>query len=257
MRIKARARRRVAAAAAALTAAAAVGCTTTGAAPTPPPKYTGIISTPYAVPCGAGGSGGAMPDMPGMGGSAGAGGQPSPGGAMAGMDEPARLQHEPCDAQKAAARKLIADTRAGAKRHGQDSLANLKAQGYISIGDEATGTTHYVKPPYHTDQYNLDPDHIEEFAIRGGRVVAAMYILSNGMTMDNMPDIAGNWTMWHAHDLPWQSNNQFVDAYWHLGGRYWRHTAPMLHVWLEYNKCGPFTGTDGAGMTGSCVQGIE
>ena len=60
-----------------------------------------------------------------------------------------------------------------------------------------------------------------------------MCILSNGMTMDNVPDIAGNWTMWHAHDLPWQSNNQFTDAYWRLGGSYWRHTAPMLHVWLE------------------------
>jgi hypothetical protein len=30
-------------------------------------------------------------------------------------------------------------------------------------------------------------------------------------------------------------------------------TAPMLHVWVTSNPCGPFAGTDATQMTGSCV----
>jgi hypothetical protein len=226
-------------------AVGAIGCTGTGPAPDP---GSGIIATPYAVDCPGGmdhsgggmdhGGGGGMPGMPGMHG-------------------PARLQHEPCEEQKTAARKLVADTRAAVKRKGQNTLAGLMAQGFFSIGDEATGTTHYTKNALRNDAHNLEPDYVEEFAVRSGRVVAAMYVLGVGMSMDNVPDIAGNWTMWHDHVLNWQSNNPNSPAYYRLGGLYSRREPPMLHVWLEKNACGPFAGTDAGAMSGSCVKGIE
>jgi hypothetical protein len=179
------------------------------------------------------------------------------GGGMPGMHGPARLQHEPCEAQKAAARKLVADTRAAVARKGQTTLAGLMAQGFFSIGDELSGTTHYTKVALRNDNHNLEPDYVEEYAVRNGQVVAAMYVLGVGMGMDNVPDIAGTWTMWHDHVLPWQSNNPSSRAYYRLGGMFSRREPPMLHVWLKKNSCGPFAGTDAGAMSGSCIKGIE
>jgi len=188
-----------------------------------------------------GGSGGGMPGMPGM-----------PGMGHGGYD------HAPTAAQQAAARALIADTRAAAQRLGQTTVAGLIAQGFISIGDEVTGTTHYVKPSYHYDNGELDPNHIEAYAIRGGRPVAAMYILSNGKTTADVPDVAGNWTEWHLHtNLMWMSNNPCSTGYYRMGGLAHHVTAPMLHVWLQKHNCGPFAGTDVGGMSGSCNNSIE
>jgi hypothetical protein len=178
---------------------------------------------------------------------------------MPGMDHdmPENLNHEPCDAQKDAAHLLIAETRAAVRADGLDNVMTLRARGYISIGDEATGVTHYVMPSYHYDRYELDPHHVEAFAYKQGRVVAAMYILSNGKTMADVPDVAGVWTMWHYHNLPFRSSNPYSNGYYQLGGAYMRETAPMLHVWLERNACGPFAGTDNQNMTGSCRTDIE
>jgi hypothetical protein len=153
----------------------------------------------------------------------------------------------------AAARTLVADTRAAVARKGQNTLAGLRAQGFFSIGDELTGTTHYTKVQLRNDAHNLEPDYVEEFAVRNGQVVAAMYVLGVGMTMDNVPDIAGNWTMWHDHILSYRSNNPNSDDYLRLGGPYIRHGAPTLHVWLQKNRCDPFAGADTGTMTGSCI----
>jgi hypothetical protein len=178
------------------------------------------------------------------------------GGGGGGMDH-GGYDHPPTADQQAAARKLIADTRASVQRQGLTTLAAIQRAGYISIGDEMTGTTHYVMPKYHYDGRELDPNAIESFAIRQGRPVAAMYILENGKTMNDIPDVAGNWTMWHLHTLPFRSNNPRTNGYYQLGGMYTRTTAPMLHVWLVDNPCGPFAGTDTTNMTGSCHPEIR
>jgi len=255
MRLNPRAPGSVAGVTAVAAALAAAGCTLPGAgAGGSAGANTGHgsvhVSSKYVVAYD--GTGGTNPDGMDHGGAA-AGGMPGMGhGHM-----PATLNHAPSEAQKAGAKRLIADTRAAAARHGQTTLAGLIAQGYISIGDEITGTTHYVKPAYHYDQYNLDPDHVEAYAVRMGRPVAAMYILSNGTDETDIPDVAGNWTMWHNHTLSWQSNNQYSPGYYRLGGMFVRKTASMLHVWLTKHNCGPFAGTDVGGMTGSCNNGIE
>jgi hypothetical protein len=166
---------------------------------------------------------------------------------------------DPTPAQIARAEKLVADTKAAVQRQGLNSVAGLRRAGFFSIGDEMTGTTHYVHNQRHYDGRELDPEAIEAFAVRRVNgvetVIAAMYILENGKTMADVPDIAGNWTVWHDHNLPFQSNNPREDAYYKLGGRYMRQTAPMLHVWLVDNPCGPFAGTDTRNMTGSCSHG--
>jgi hypothetical protein len=245
MRRRSRAFRNAVAVTAAIAAVGAAGCTAPGGGGGISRPPSGPVSTPYAVDCPGG--------MPGM--DHGGSGATMPG--MPGMHGPARLDHDPCDAQKAAARKLVADTRAAVARMRQNTLAGLMSQGFFSIGDGITGTTHYTKNSVRNDSYNLDPDHVEEYAVRNGRVVAAMYVLGVGMTMDNVPDIAGNWTMWHDHVLTWQSNNPNSPAYYKLGGMFSRREPPMLHVWLEKNDCGPFAGTDAGAMSGSCVKGIE
>jgi hypothetical protein len=252
MRISTKGLRRAIPFVAAVTAVATVGCTNGGGGvpgfPTPP----GPISSPYVVPCPGG-----MPGMDHGGGGmdhSGGGG----GGGMGHMDMPARLNHPPCDAEKAAARKLVTDTRAAVKRQGRDTLAGLIAQGFFSIGDAVTGYNHYTRVDLRTDQYNLDPEHVEEFAVKNGRVVAAMYVLSPGMTMDNVPDIAGEWTMWHSHVLSWRGNNPKTKAYYQLFGAYSRQEPPMIHTWLVPNDCGPFAGTTifgvSGGMEGACLS---
>jgi hypothetical protein len=178
-----------------------------------------------------------------MGDHGGGGGMDHGGGGAPGNLTPAQI---------AKANKLVADTRAAVVRNGENTVAGLRAKGFFSIGDEMTGTTHYVNRPRHYDGRELDPNAVEAYAVRGGQVIAAMYILENGKTQRDVPEIAGDWTMWHDHTLPFQSNDPKVDGYYKLGGRYTRLTAPMLHVWLVDNPCGPFAGTDNRNMTGSC-----
>jgi hypothetical protein len=258
--IETRGRRR-AVRAAVVTAAVATlalsGCSRSGGGL---PSWGGGLPSGGGQPSTGGNTGGGA--MPGMehggddhGGGAVGGGAPAAGGH--GHSMPGNLNHAPTPEQLEKARKLVADTRAAVKASGLGSVAALRAKGYISIGDEMTGTTHYVMPKYHYDAYELNPQYIEAFAVQKGQVVAAMYILSNGKTESDIPDIAGNVTMWHNHTLPFRSNNQTDPNYYRLGGSFMRKTAPMLHAWLVPNKCGAFAGTDTANMTGSCEAVIN
>jgi hypothetical protein len=89
------------------------------------------------------------------------------------------FDHPPTDAQKTVARDLILKTRAAVTRSKLTSELALQAAGYFTIGDAASGTNHYVKPAFHRDSLNLNPEAVEAFAVRGGRVVAAMYVLDD------------------------------------------------------------------------------
>lgn len=169
-----------------------------------------------------------------------------------GMDHghmPARLDHDPTEEQKAAALKWVDDTRAAVKEDGL-TLEKIKQMHYVGIGDGV----HYVKPEYTRDDHELDPHHIESFAVFGGKLAAAMYVYNpkgSETTIDDVPDIAGNWTMWHNHVLPYRSDDPTSDDFFRLGGPYVRTDSPMVHVWLQPNKCGPFASA-GVGE-GSCI----
>jgi hypothetical protein len=74
-----------------------------------------------------------------------------------------------------------------------------------------------------------------------------------------VPDIAGNLTVWHSHDnLCFDVGNGRLSPPARGGGcspgTQPGNNAPMLHVWVKPNPCGPFAGTDSKQMNGSCVD---
>src|SRR4029453_14808556 len=112
------------------------------------------------------------------------------------------------------------------------------------------------------DDVALDPSKPESLVYKvlpdGGReFTTVMYILPPGQTMDDVPDIAGNLTIWHGHDnLCFDPTTQRLSGF-QVGGRCVPGgtppvTAPMLPVWVTPNPCGPFAGTDAGQMSGSC-----
>jgi hypothetical protein len=174
---------------------------------------------------------------------------------------PARLDHDPTDAQLEAAADLIVSTKQATVQYSDVKVA--EANGYRSIGDGFTGVEHFINSEYMNDTDSLDPAKPESLVYRVNpdttrEFIAVMYILPNGSTMDDVPDIAGNLTLWHDHD-----NLCFDPATSRLSGIFVNgackpagvhvQTAPMLHVWVTPNPCGPFAGTDPKQMTGSCV----
>jgi hypothetical protein len=191
-------------------------------------------------------------------------GPPGPGGptttTTAGHDHggghghtPDRLDHEPTADQKAAAVDLIRRTRAAVKEQGI-TLAKLQERGYINNGDGI----HWILPEYARDGIEIDPYRVESFVVRSGRVQAAMFSLNLGETMDDVPDIAGNWIVWHSHRLRYQSADPADDRYFKLailGPGTYRDTSPMFHIWLEKHPCGPFAGTERE--EGSCLPEID
>jgi hypothetical protein len=174
-----------------------------------------------------------------------------PGGPVTSLYDP-RLTPD----QREAARQLIDDTVAGMVRF--PDLDAVIADGYLSIGDGITGFEHFVNPAYIGDGVELDPDRIESIVARvnpdGTKdIVSAMYLMSPGSTMDDVPDIAGPLTLWHDHqDLCWEGIRVVArvgpDGTCPRG--VFRGTAPMLHVWLVPHPCGPFAGLEGHG--GGC-----
>jgi hypothetical protein len=178
---------------------------------------------------------------------------------------PPRLNHPPTAQQKKDADALIARNKAtNATRFA--TTAQARAAGYISIGDEMSGVTHYEHPTFRRDGRELDVNYPEALVYKTstGRLQTVMYILEPGKNMNDVPDIAGNLTVWHGHGtLCWKSTNPDSADYLHLGGvaingrctsGTLRVEPPMLHVWVVDNPCGPFAGTDPGRSTGSCVQ---
>jgi hypothetical protein len=141
--------------------------------------------------------------------------------------------------------------------------ASLLAAGYRSIGDGlVTPYDHFINPEYLRDGRELDPERVESIVLErtptGWQVASAMYILEDGKTMADVPDVAGELTAWHDHqNLCWdRSGLRLAGLY--LNGRCvpggtLRATPPMLHVWLADHPCGPFAGIEGHG--GGCAHG--
>jgi hypothetical protein len=161
-------------------------------------------------------------------------------------------------AQRAAAQQLITATTAGMQRF--PDVAAVRAAGYSSIGDASTGYEHFVNFAFLGDGAEVDPNRIESIVAQvnpdGSRsIVSAMYILSLGKTMADVPEIGGPLTTWHDHqDLCWELPRVVALA---VGGVCPRGTLiptpPMLHVWMVPHPCGPFAGieTDGASSHGT------
>jgi hypothetical protein len=86
----------------------------------------------------------------------------------------------------------------------------------------------------------------------GRRLVAAMYMLAPGTPLTAVPDIGGALVQWHIHDNLCFSPSGYVqgltDAAGHCPAGQLKPTpAPMVHVWIAKNACGPFAALEGIG----------
>jgi hypothetical protein len=163
-------------------------------------------------------------------------------------------------AEQARAEQLIRDTLRDTKKF--ESPQAAYADGYRSIGDASTGDEHYVKWAYANDDHILDSKRPESLVYerKNGKqfLAAAMYSLPPGSSFADVPDVGGPLTQWHVHndlclaDNPADPLQKVVTSITGINGKCPAGSsklgsAPMLHVWVIANKCGPFAALEGIG----------
>jgi hypothetical protein len=152
-----------------------------------------------------------------------------------------------------------------------EDISTLNAKGFYSIGDASTGSEHYINWTNVNDDKILDPDFPESLVISHDRgrekLVAAMFMLPEGSTLDDVPDVGGSLIQWHVHgdlcltDDPVAPTLAFTDLFVGTEGECTppnskRGNTPMVHVWIVDNPCGPFAALDGIGG-GQVADGEE
>ena len=154
--------------------------------------------------------------------------------------------------QQAAAENLVSASLVMLPRFADPAIA--EQNGYRSIGDAATGYEHYVNRDYMRDGRELDPAYPESLVYRGGvdgkTLVAAMYMLEPGATLDTVPELGGPLTQWHIHDNLCFTTGGTVAGLTRPDGScspplVKNEPVPMIHVWLTKHPCGPFAALDG------------
>jgi hypothetical protein len=132
-------------------------------------------------------------------------------------------------------------------------------EGYRWIEDP--GTEHWVKWSLVDDNDILDPQHPESLVYQGDTLVAAMYMMPDGTTANQVPDIGGALTQWHVHNDLCLVQNKQDPLQWYLRGTTTasgsctdvaqgavkKGDVPMIHVWIVKNPCGPFAPLSGEG----------
>jgi hypothetical protein len=164
--------------------------------------------------------------------------------------------------QQKEAELLLAQTQADLPKYADESAA--EAAGYRSIGDSFTGDEHLVNWGDISDSHVLDPNFPESLVYdthSGGRpkLEAAMFIMPDGYTLDNVPDIGGGLIQWHIHDNLCMTEGDapqvagFVPC---SPGTSVFTPHPMIHVWITANPCGPFSALEGVGA-GQTKSGVH
>ncbi|HVF74628.1 MAG TPA: hypothetical protein VM938_06230 [Acidimicrobiales bacterium] len=145
--------------------------------------------------------------------------------------------------QRATADRLLAETKAGAKRWA--SQANARADGFRPITPVWNGIQHWHNQRFHTDGKVLDPAAPEELIYastsRGPVLVAAMYVMPE--VGQPGPKVGGPLTVWHAHDDLCFTPDAMVVGFARPNcpaGSVNLPTPEMLHVWVVDNPDGPF-----------------
>lgn len=156
--------------------------------------------------------------------------------------------------QQAAAENLVAITVVRLPQWSDPAVA--EAAGFDSIGDAFTGVEHFVNQHFINDDVILDPDRPESLVYDtsggGRRLVAAMYMTRPGLPLDQAPDIGGKLMQWHTHEnLCYNAQGKvrgLTDAAGNCpAGLVKPISTPMIHVWIEPHKCGPFAALEGIG----------
>jgi hypothetical protein len=135
-----------------------------------------------------------------------------------------------------------------------------EAAGYHSIGDGLTGFEHFIKWDSINDDVALDPDHPESLVYSSQpdgskKLVSAMYFLPDTVALKDVPNIGGALMQWHIHDNLCFTNDPVAplvrgvtDSAGNCPPPLQKFTpAPMIHVWITPNKCGPFAALEGIG----------
>lgn len=169
--------------------------------------------------------------------------------------------------QQKQAELLLAQTLADLPKYADPATA--EKAGYESIGDSFTGDEHLINWNAINDSHVLDPNFPESlvYDTKGGKptLEAAMFIMPDSYTLDNVPDIGGGLIQWHIHDnLCFSSGPAPQVAGVDFGGACPAGTTafpphPMIHVWITPNSCGPFSALEGvgAGQTKSGVRNCD
>lgn len=137
-------------------------------------------------------------------------------------------------------------------------VATAEARGYRSIGDALTGFEHFIKWDEIDDDTVLDPDEPESlvYRVEGNRktLVAAMYMLARGETLETTPDIGGELVQWHIHDdlcFAGPPDALRLSDVVRPGEECRRgeklDPVPMIHTWIVPHECGPFSALEGVG----------
>ena len=154
--------------------------------------------------------------------------------------------------QQAAAENLVAVTLLRLPKWSDASYA--EANGFRSIGDGFTGTEHLVNQAFMDDDVILDPDRPESLVYdtsQGGRrLVAAMYMVERGLPLDQVPNIGGKLMQWHTHENLCYNAEGKVRGLTNAAGECPAGLVkpvptPMIHVWIESHRCGPFAALEG------------
>lgn len=165
--------------------------------------------------------------------------------------------------QQAMAENIVAVT---VMRLGQWSdPAVAEAAGFRSIGDGGTGVEHFVHAGFRADGIFFDPDRPESlvYDTTSGerRLVAAMYMVDEGTALEDVPDYGGALMQWHIHDnLCYNAEGKvrgLTDSEGNCApGLVKPVPTPMIHVWIEPHRCGPFAALEGIGG-GTIKEGEE
>ena len=161
--------------------------------------------------------------------------------------------------QQAAAENLVAINVVRLPQWSDYKVA--EAAGYHSIGDGLTGFEHFIKWDSINDDVTLDPDHPESLVYApqpdgSKKLVSAMYFLPDTVSLNDVPNIGGALMQWHIHDNLCFTNDPVapqVRGITNAAGELRRAAdqvplpAPMIHVWITPNKCGPFAALEGIG----------
>jgi hypothetical protein len=153
--------------------------------------------------------------------------------------------------QQAAAENLLAITILRLPKFADPDAVG--AMGFVSIGDGFLGHEHYLNVANMNDDKILDPDYPESLvydtSVSPKKLVAAMYMLNKGDTLDDVPELGGKLTQWHVHDNLCFSGPRvagLTDAEGNCGPGLTKGDAtPMIHVWTEPHPCGPFAALEG------------
>ncbi len=105
--------------------------------------------------------------------------------------------------QQAAAENMVAVTLLRLPQFA--NAAEVESMGFFSIGDgQIGGYEHYMSPANMTDDQMLDPDYPESLvfdtSVTPKKLVSAMFMMDDGDTLDDVPELGGRLTQWHVHD---------------------------------------------------------